>query len=114
MSFNRLNYDTCQYKQSISESTGPGHYQLNTPPISCEPCYPFSPSTRLQRSGASVDTDKYMIDIDSEMLNITRAASKCPSRKWTSTCPDCNCSSGEPCGQGVTSACKSCKNKVKR
>ena len=47
------------------ESIGPGHYMINTPPISCEPCYPFPPSTRLQRSGDSIDTTKYMIDIDS-------------------------------------------------
>ena len=34
MSFNRLNYDTCEYKQTLAQSIGPGHYQINTPPIS--------------------------------------------------------------------------------
>jgi len=82
MSSNRLNFDTCQYKQKISESIGPGNYMINTPPISCDSCYPYSPSIRLQRQGASVDTTKPLIDIDSELLNITRPASKCPSRKW--------------------------------
>ena len=82
MSFNRLNYDTCEYKQSISQSIGPGHYQINTPPISCEPCYPYSPSIRLQHSGNSVDLSKYMIDIDSELIGITTPASKCPSKKY--------------------------------
>ena len=33
MSFNRLNYDMCQYKQTLFESTGPGNYLLGTPPI---------------------------------------------------------------------------------
>ena len=31
MSFNKLNYDTCSYKQELSESIGPGEYQLTTP-----------------------------------------------------------------------------------
>ena len=30
MSFNRLNYDTCSYKQVLEESIGPGEYQLAT------------------------------------------------------------------------------------
>lgn len=109
MSFNRCNYDTCQYKQTLAESIGPGHYMVNTPPISCEPCYPFPPSTRLQRSGASIDTTKYMIDIDSEMMNITRAYSKCPSKKWISKCSNCVTDSGEPCGQGVANSASSCQ-----
>lgn len=104
MSFNRLNYDTCQYQQTLSESTGPGHYQLNTPPISCEPCYPKDVQSRLQHSGASVDTSRPIIDIDSEMLNITRPSSKCPSRKWVPQCEKYD-ANGYPCGQGVVGTC---------
>ena len=113
MSFNRLNYDTCEYKQTLAQSIGPGHYQINTPPISCQACYPYPPSVRLQRSGGSVDASKYMIDVDSEMLNITRAASKCPSHKFLPLCPNCGCESGEPCGQGVTNTCKNCQGNLK-
>ena len=114
MSFNRCNYDTCQYKQVLAESIGPGHYMINTPPISCEPCYPFDPTVRLQSSGASIDTTKNMIDIDSEMLNITRAYSKCPSKKWITKCSNCqNSFVGEPCGQGVSTTCNPCKNNLK-
>jgi hypothetical protein len=114
MSFNRLNYDICQYQQSITESTGPGHYQLNTPPISCEPCYPTDVQQRLQHSGASVDTSRPMIDIDSEMLNITRPSSKCPSRKWVPICEKYS-APGYPCGQGVVPTCQTCdpQSKVK-
>ena len=89
MSFNRLNYDTCEYKQTLAQSIGPGHYQINTPPISCEPCYPYSPSVRLQRSGGSVDTSQYMIDIDSELMNITRPLSNCPSKKYLPKANSC-------------------------
>ena len=42
------------------------------------------------------------------MLNITRAYSKCPSKKWISKCPDCITESGEPCGQGVVKNTSSC------
>ena len=50
MSFNRLNYDMCQYKQTIFESTGPGNYMLATPSTDCEYCYPTPPTVRLQKS----------------------------------------------------------------
>jgi hypothetical protein len=105
MSFNRLNYDTCEYKQTLAQSIGPGHYQVNTPPIDCNSCYPYPPSIRLQSSGASVNKDINAIDIDSEMLNITRPASKCPSKKYMPICPGSKCNTGEPCGQGVSDVC---------
>ena len=109
MSFNRLNYDTCQYQQHLAESTGPGHYQLATPPISCTPCYPNDVQIRLQHRGGSVDTSKPMIDIDSEMMNITRPSSKCPSRKWVPQCEKFT-ADGYPCGQGVVPNCRSCND----
>ena len=110
MSSNRLNDDTCQYQQALAESTGPGHYQLNTPPISCEPCYPNDVQVRLQRSGDSLDLSKPMIDIDSELLNITRPKSKCPSRQFVPECEGFT-ADGYPCGQGVVPTCKSCVSK---
>ena len=77
MSFNRLDYDTCSYKQEISESIGPGEYQLNTPFISCEDCYNKDPQIILQRSGNSVAKSIPMVDVDSELLNINRKLSNC-------------------------------------
>lgn len=108
MSFNRLNYDTCQYKQTLAESVGPGHYSLNTPPVSCDPCYPSDPKIRLQRSGASIDTSRPLIDIDSELQNIVRPHSKCPSRKFIPQCSGYD-AKGYPCGQGVTNSCTPCE-----
>ena len=43
MSFNRLNYDTCSYKQVLAESIGPGEYQLGKPDVSCKPCFNKDP-----------------------------------------------------------------------
>lgn len=116
MSFNRLNYDNCQYKQTLSQSVGPGHYQISKPPVSCKPCYPYPPSIRLQKSGDSIDKSKKLIDISSEMSGITRPATKCPSNKWISKCNNYKTNTGQPCGQGVTGNCNSCdvKGKMKR
>jgi hypothetical protein len=86
MSFTRQNNDTGAYEQHLAESVGPGLYKLNEPAISCEPCYPWAPTVRLQRQGDSIDTSKNLIDIDSELLNITRKDSKCPSKKFLPKC----------------------------
>ena len=86
MSFTRQNNDTGAYEQHLSESVGPGLYKLNEPAVSCEPCYPWAPTVRLQRQGNSIDTSKNLIDIDSELLNITRKDSKCPSKQYLPKC----------------------------
>ena len=114
MSFNRLNYDTCAYKRILSESTGPGIYQLNKPQIDCEQCYPYPPTVRLQSQGDSVFSDQSRIDTDSELIGITRKYSRCPTKKYIPNCPYCKCSTGYPCGQGVATACGSCAEKLKR
>lgn len=94
MSFNRLNYDMCQYKQTITESTRPGNYMLATPPVSCDYCYPSAPTVRLQKAGDSINRQMPLIDTDSELKNI-RPASKCkesfsnPSEEMLTHYPDC-------------------------
>lgn len=107
MSFNRLNYDNGAYKQDLNQSVGPGYYQLGTPPISCSPCYPYPPSIRLQHSGDSVQDKIFMVDTDSELLGLFRKNSRNPDKKYKPCCEGTTCSSGEPCGQGVSGACKS-------
>ena len=47
MSFNRLNYDTCTYKQNLYQSVGPGEYRLTEPPNVDEICYAESPQIRM-------------------------------------------------------------------
>ena len=72
MSFNRLDYDSCTYKQELSESIAPGEYQLATPCISNEDCFSRDPQIIIQRSGNSVAKNIPMIDVDSELININR------------------------------------------
>jgi hypothetical protein len=89
MSFSRLNYDSCSYKQVLFESVGPGNYQLGTPPISCDYCYPMPPTVRMQGTGVSIDRSVPLVDQHSELLNITRKASKCCEKKWKQGCNHC-------------------------
>jgi len=79
MSFNRLDYDSCAYKQELSESVGPCEYQLNTPCISPEDCFNRDPQIILQRSGGSISKTLPLIDVDSELININRKLSNCSS-----------------------------------
>jgi hypothetical protein len=82
MSFNKLNYDTCSYKQALSESVGPCEYQLGMPFISCEDCFSNDPQLILQRMGASVAKNVPMIDVDSDLMNINRKLSNCSSNEF--------------------------------
>ena len=90
MSFNRLNYDICAYKQNVYQSVGPGEYKLTEPPNLKKPCMPQSPQIRLQGQGVSISKDMPLIDVDSELMNLTRRATNCPSKKYI---PD-----GSQCG----------------
>ena len=110
MSFNRLNYDIGTYKQDINQSVGPGYYHINPPKVDCEPCYPNDPNNRLQYSGGSIQRDIFMIDVDSELLGLTRKNSNNPKKKYTPCCPDTACTNGEICGKGVNGACKAGNN----
>lgn len=82
MSFNNLKYDTCSYKQVLSESIGPCEYQLGTPFISCDDCFSKDPQLILQRNGVSVARNVPQVDVDSELMNITRKLSGCSSKEF--------------------------------
>ena len=85
MSFNKLSYDNCSYEQQLSETTGPGFYQLSTPPNACNACHPTDPRIRLQNGGVALNKNNNLIDIDSELIGITRNLSNCSKRKYIPT-----------------------------
>ena len=82
MSFNNLKYDTCSYKQVLSESIGPCEYQLGTPFISCDDCFSKDPQLILQRNSVSVAKNIPQIDVDSELMNINRKLTGCSSKEF--------------------------------
>ena len=78
MSFSQLKYDDDTYVHRLKESIGPGDYMLNMPTNNCDGCYYFAPGLAMTRAVSC----KNPIDVDSELLNITRKASDCPSKKY--------------------------------
>ena len=106
MSFSRLPYDQQAYQKEIQESSEPGNYRLHQPVTACNPCHPDTPFIRLNSRGKSLFFDNSQVDIDSELIGITRKLSDDPNKRYQPLCPDSVCTSGEPCGQGVTALCK--------
>lgn len=83
MSFNRLPYDTCAYEHDLRQSVGVGHYQTNAPRAECHACFSPDPTIRSQIRGVNVCDDiGAFTDVSSELLNITRRASSCPTQKF--------------------------------
>jgi hypothetical protein len=103
MSFNRLNSDSCAYKHQLNESIGPGEYMLDRTNI-CSPCFSPDPTVIMNGYGAALCT-KDLIDVDSELIGITRKASDCPSKKYLpSDKPFCNATMPRDCvGLGAES-----------
>jgi hypothetical protein len=79
MSFTNLSYDNGAYSHTLNESIGPGEYMLDRP-FTCQPCFVRSPEIRMNFGGSVCEKD--LIDVDSELLGITRKATKCPGQKY--------------------------------
>ena len=80
MSFTGLNHDSAAYDQLLRESLGTLKYQLNTPQTS--QCFVEDSNLMMQKGGVSVDMTKPMIDVDSELMGITRKHSHDPKKKY--------------------------------
>lgn len=78
MSFTHLDYDPCTYQTNLTQSVGPGDYMIATPASQCSTCLPVDPW--LQGGGAvSRCRDHSLIDVDSELHNLSRPATNCPA-----------------------------------
>ena len=108
MSFTRNPYDMCNYKYKLAEITGEGVYQLSRPDNSCTSCLPSDPRIIAQSKGVSISKNTSMIDIDSELIGITRNLSDCPDRQYF---PDQNASF--QCGAQTGKYRKGCTNNSK-
>ena len=110
MSFNRTKYDRCNISKYNQESTGPGNYMTGTP-IMNDTCYNDNPRVINQKIGVSVngqvDWRFYSgpVDVESELFNINKRQSRCPSDKYSPNCKPNSCTDGTPCGQGVIESC---------
>lgn len=85
MSFTRIKYDNFQVDKKLQEMTGIGRYILNTPGPGDNLCFFEDPQIRLQKWGANLRhvEDGAPIDIDSDLMGITRPLSKdCKNFKY--------------------------------
>ena len=106
MSSNRLMYDTCEYQTRLQESAGTLEYTLNS--MRNENCNKCSMELGTV-GGANVSHIKgNLVDLETDLMGITRKASLCPMKKFSSNCATgnmANCSpesiviTGENCGQ---------------
>ena len=107
------------YKKELKESTGPFFYRTDQHRyLPLTDCNQFIPGIGMQhRQNQGILRSR--VDIESELKDITRMSSKCPSKKFSPinalqqslNCGNCpNCDKGLPCG------CLHCrrKNQVNR
>lgn len=81
MSFSRLPYDDGSYTQTLKQSIGPGQYQVDMPRNDCDGCFPLD--RNVDRFGGGLY--KSLVDVDSELIGITRRSSHCPAEKYLPT-----------------------------
>lgn len=80
MSWSRARYDDPTYKHRLAETIGPCDYMVNTP-RNCDSCIYYGPGVNLDRKSAAL-CDKALIDVDSELMGISRKYSQCPANKY--------------------------------
>lgn len=78
MSKTTLKSDKCSYKHDLRQSIACGDYYLGTPQVDSSACFFANDSVQTKRHPQSACKDQLAIDIDSELIGITRKNSRCP------------------------------------
>merc|ERR1711981_360376 len=87
MSFNRLKYDIGIKKLDNNSATKAGNYGINTPLITNR-CFQTNPRIIDQKVGVSINRNvpwrfySGPVDVESQLLNLNRRASRDPSTKY--------------------------------
>ena len=69
-------------KQATLQSIGPGSYHSNAIQTEGAPVYPWAPTARIQKIGGSLLEDKELVDVDSELMGLTRKNSNDPNTHY--------------------------------
>ena len=77
--FNRLPYDNCAYQKKLHESTSPLSYQLYEGKF--QNCHKCTYKNEFWRP-----YDPSIVDLESELKNITRPSSQCAQLKYNPGC----------------------------
>jgi len=94
MSSNRLMYDTCEYKTRLDESVGSLEYLLD--PIRYENCNKCRMELGVIGGTAVSNIQGNLVDLETDLMGITRKASLCPTKKYNSTCATKNIANCNP------------------
>lgn len=82
MASSRLRDDTCAYRRALKQSTDPLSYQLDpTKYINSRRCR--MTLGIVGGNNVSTLTGEALVDTESELMNITRPASACPTMHYT-------------------------------
>ena len=104
MSFNRLSYDTCEYRKRLDESVGPLSYVLN--PMKYENCNKCRHELGIVGGPAVSQIEGDLVTLESELRGQTRPASLCPSMKYQPTFGDSIQIAGSSCSAPSTLSTK--------
>ena len=119
MSFNRTKYDVGTTRVDLDQSLRPGLYNYDTP-VTCSQCVETNARIIQQRGGVSQNNgyDRRFfsgpVDVESDLRNINRPATRNPDMKYQPDTSNCTClAQGQPAGAGVIAGCSS-SNCVKK
>tara|TARA_B100000214_G_scaffold369440_1_gene342508 strand:+ start:700 stop:1170 length:471 start_codon:yes stop_codon:yes gene_type:complete len=69
-------------KQATAQSLGPGYYHRNAIKAEGTPVYPWAPTARIQKIGGALLDDQSLVDVDSELMGLTRKNSNDPNTHY--------------------------------
>ena len=69
-------------KEATMQSLGPGEYHQNAIQSEGSPVYPWAPTARIQKIGGSLLADTKLVDVDSELMGLTRKLSSDPNTHY--------------------------------
>ena len=81
---NSLYLENEAYQNNLinKETMGPGLYMLDISKKLNSVAYPWAPTVRLQKMGASINSDMSLIDTESDLKNIVNINSNDPNKKY--------------------------------
>jgi hypothetical protein len=80
MSFTRLQYDTCQYKQDLSDNVSVLGYLLD--PIKYDHCTQCRNEVGLVGGNNVSRASGNLVDLENDLMGITRETSKCAAMRY--------------------------------
>lgn len=81
--------DNCYLNKHNQQSKGPGEYMLSGMNPNCEPCFPLDPQVGMGFGGVAMCERDKRVDLESDLMNITRPYSECPEAKYAPKGPYC-------------------------